>query len=51
LLSPLATGLAMSLIGWLVRRQEKETVRIETFTYGFTFAFGMALVRLYFTQG
>jgi len=51
LLSPLATGLAMSLIGRLIRRQGKETVRIESFNYGFTFAFGMALVRLYFTRG
>jgi len=51
LLSPLATGLAMSFIGRLIRGQGGKTVRIESFTYGFTFAFGMALVRLYFTHG
>src|ERR1035438_4298140 len=50
LLSPFATGLAMYLLGDLLRRRGKATVRIESFGYGFTFALGMALVRLFFTN-
>ena len=46
LISPLLTGLAMSSIGSVLRRQDKEVARIESFGYGFAFAFGMALVRL-----
>lgn len=48
LISPLATGTIMSLIGSILRRRGKGTVQIETFWYGFAFAFGMALARLLF---
>ena len=48
LISPLATGAIMSLIGSVLRRRGKGTVQIETFWYGFAFAFGIALVRLLF---
>jgi hypothetical protein len=48
LVSPLVTGLAMSLIGSIVGRQGKKVTRIESFGYGFAFAFGIALVRFLF---
>jgi hypothetical protein len=48
LVSPLVTGLAMSLIGSIVGRQGKKVTQIESFGYGFAFAFGIALVRYLF---
>lgn len=50
LVSPILTGLVMSQIGRSVRRRGRNPVRIESFTYGFTFALGMALIRFFFTQ-
>ncbi len=50
LLAPVLTGVAMSLIGSTLRRREKRVVRIESFEYGFLFAFGMALVRFFFVK-
>lgn len=38
--SPVLTGLVMSQVGRLLRRQGKDSVQIESFGYGFTFAFG-----------
>jgi hypothetical protein len=49
-ISPLITGSIMSLLGAELRRHGKESVRIESFGYGFTFAFGMAIVRLLFAK-
>jgi len=46
LISPLVTGLIMSQIGIWIRKREFRAVRIESFAYGFTFAFGIAIVRL-----
>lgn len=46
LTSPVITGLIMGLIGRMVRRGGKTPVQIESFAYGFTFAFGFALIRL-----
>ena len=48
LISPTASGAIMSLIGSILRRKGKRVIQIETFWYGFAFAFGMALVRLLF---
>jgi hypothetical protein len=45
LISPLITGVVMNGIGRLVRRRGRTPVSIESFTYGFTFAFAMALIR------
>lgn len=45
LVSPVATGLAMSSIGSMLRRRDKRVVQIESFGYGFAFAFAMALTR------
>jgi hypothetical protein len=50
LISPLVTGFVMSLVGAVRRRRGKETVRIESFGYGFTFALGMAVIRLLFVR-
>jgi len=49
-ISPVLTGLFMSLMGTELRRRGKQSVRIESFGYGFTFALGMALVRLIFAK-
>jgi hypothetical protein len=46
LVSPVITGLVMSQVGIVLRRKGKQTVRIESFGYGFAFAFGVAIVRL-----
>ena len=50
LISPLVTGIIMSQIGALLRRKDKSTVRIESFLYGFTFALGVAVIRLVFVR-
>ncbi len=48
LVSPVITGLIMAQVGLLLRRKDKNTVGIESFWYGFTFAFGVALIRFIF---
>ena len=50
LISPLITGWAMSTLGSMLRRWEKPVVQIESFWYGFMFAFAMALMRLWFAK-
>jgi hypothetical protein len=50
LLSPIVTGLAMSLIGSMLSRYGKKVTRIESFRYGFAVAFGIALVRFLFVS-
>ena len=49
LITPALAGLAMSGLGWLRNRQGQRLIRLDTFSYGFIFAFGMALVRFLFT--
>jgi len=49
IVTPTLAGLTMSGIGWLRARQGSSSIRLDTFAYGFLFAFGMALVRLLFT--
>jgi hypothetical protein len=48
-ITPTLAGLVMSLVGWLRNRQGKTVIRLDSFSYGFIFAFGMALVRFLFT--
>jgi len=48
--SPFITGLVMSQIGHLLRRRGKRTIRIESFGYGFLFAFAMAVIRLAYAK-
>jgi len=50
LISPVVTGSVMALIGSILRRNNKKVVPIESFGYGFVFAFGMALIRLIFVK-
>jgi hypothetical protein len=45
--SPLITGLVMSQLGRLLRNHGKRVMSIESFGYGFVFAFAMALVRFF----
>jgi hypothetical protein len=48
LISPVVTGGMMALVGATLTRKGKRTMQIETFSYGFAFALGMALIRFYF---
>lgn len=50
LISPVLAGLAMAGFGWLLERRGKRRLRLDSFVYGFIFAFPMALVRFYFTD-
>jgi hypothetical protein len=50
LVSPVITGLVMSRAGSLLRRRGKQSVRIESFGYGFVFALGWAIIRFIFTS-
>ena len=45
IVSPLITGLMMSATGSFLRKRNKRVTRIESFGYGFAFAFGVALIR------
>lgn len=49
-ISPILTGSLMALLGSILRRYNKPTVKLETFAYGFLFAFGMTLVRFLSTR-
>jgi hypothetical protein len=44
--TPIIAGLTMALIGVFVRRRGKETIRLESFVYGWLFAFSFSLVRV-----
>jgi hypothetical protein len=50
LISPTATGGLMALVGFTLRHKGKEPTRIESFTCGFAFAFGLSLIRLIFVH-
>jgi hypothetical protein len=50
LVSPLITGLIMSQIGNMRRREGEDAIRIESFGYGFTFALGVAAIRFLFVR-
>lgn len=45
IVSPLLAGGMMALVGLIVRRRGKNTIRLESFFYGWLFAFSMSLVR------
>ena len=49
-ITPVLGGILMSYIAWLRVRTWDWTIRLETFAYGFLFAFAMALVRLLFAE-
>jgi len=50
IITPVLGGLLMSYIGWIRKRHGSPVVRLETFSLGFIFAFGTALIRLLFTK-
>ncbi len=50
LVSPVLVGLFMSFLGSSLEKKDKTPLTIESFWYGFSFAFGMALVRLFLTR-
>jgi hypothetical protein len=49
IVTPLVAGLMMERLGAWREMKDQETIRLDTFTYGFVFALSMALVR--FTWG
>lgn len=49
ILTPLVAGLMMERLGTWREMKDQETIRLDTFAYGFVFALSMALVR--FTWG
>jgi len=49
-ISPIIAGLLLSSLGVFMRRWGKKATPIETFGYGFAFALGMALIRLFFAK-
>lgn len=44
-LTPIVAGLIMAKVGAWRRSRDQEPIRLDSFAYGFAFAFGMALVR------
>ena len=49
-ITPVLGGILLSFIAWLRVRTSDWSIRIETFAYGFLFAFAMTLLRLLLTQ-
>jgi hypothetical protein len=49
-ITPILGGLLMSYIAWLRVRTWDWTIRLETFAYGFLFAFAMTWLRFLFTE-
>lgn len=49
-LTPVIAGLIMAKIGAWRRNRDQEPIRLDSFSYGFSFAFGMALVRYLWTK-
>jgi hypothetical protein len=49
-ITPVLAGMVMAAIGWIRTQQGKLALQIERFSYGFALAFGMALIRFYFTD-
>ena len=49
-ISPWLTGAFLAIIGRYFRGRGREATRIESFAYGFVFAFGMAAIRFLFTS-
>ena len=49
LITPLVSGLVMGAFGRWRERQGKTILRLDSFVYGFVFAFAMALVRFVYT--
>lgn len=50
LVSPAFVGLLMAATGTILRRHQKTVTQLESFSCGFSFAFGLALMRFLFTK-
>lgn len=50
LLAPVAAGLAMAILGAWRTRRGQDTLRIDSFAYGYLFALAFALVRFVFAR-
>jgi hypothetical protein len=50
MLTPIAVGLLMCGLGAWRAKQGQTVLRIDRFSYGFLFAFSLALVRLWFAK-
>ena len=50
IITPVLCGLVMAAIGRWLDRHGKTLLRLDSFVYGFVFAFGLALVRFLFTS-
>ena len=50
LITPVLAGLFMAGVGWLRERRGQETIRLESFLYGYIFALPMAIVRFLYTS-
>ena len=50
LVSPVLAGLGMAGLGWVLKRQGKRVIRLDSFLYGYIFALPMAIVRFLFTS-
>ena len=48
ILTPIIAGLVMSYVGHLRKSRGSKIIRLDSFVYGFTFAFNMALIRFIF---
>jgi hypothetical protein len=48
--APMLAGFGMSFVGFLRRKRNQRVIQIESFAYGFAFAFGMAIVRFCFDR-
>ena len=50
LVSPVLAGLGMAGLGWLLKRQGKRVMRLDSFIYGFIMALPIAIVRFFYTS-
>ena len=50
LVSPVLAGLGMAGLGWLLKRQGKRVVRLDSFIFGFIMALPIAIVRFLYTS-
>ena len=50
LISPIVVGLVLSSVGAVMERRGKKLTALETFGYGFAFAFGMTFIRFLFAK-
>ena len=50
LISPIVVGFVLSYVGAVMERRGQKLTGLETFGYGFTFAFGMTFIRFLFAK-